>query len=1361
MKIQLILALGLLGSVVVLANPSPTLQPQIVPCVHAATAGYSYPAPGPTPLPLPPSPVEVKFSVTPGVTKYSQSPAISTYGENGHILHTSVGSSSASYEATAGISGISHGGGLTQINKYIAPVSKALFTPSAEYGGPGITYADKSPASQYAAIAPSGFEIKNLVSPAISKTVLTAPKLATYQTSPVTTKVETYTSPGYTYAKATPGYSKVETYTSPGYSYGAATPGISKIATYSSPSIDYAAALGPASTLKLGTTSSLYASKGSGYAASYVPTLAKSYLSTESIPSLTKYVSGGSSYVSKPLALAPAITNVASYAAPAITTYSDASALKVASYPSPTISTYAAAAPAIAKVSAGYATSGSGAISHQYVSKPAISTISAAPVVAKVASYAAPAISTYSSAPAVSKLYSYGAPATVGVSSGYGATSHQYVSKPAVALAPTLSKTYLPAAPAIAVSAPAKIATYATPAISKIATGYAASGSGAVSHQYVSKPAVATYAAAPAVSKVLSYAAPAISTYASAPAITKISSSAGPLVSTYSAGPAIAKVATYSQAADVSHQYISKPIVAAYPAPAPAVVAKVASYAAPVVSTYAAAPAIAKVSSGYGASGSGAISHQYVSKPAVATISAAPVVAKVASYAAPAVATYSSAPVLKSYVAPSITKVATGYGSSGLGAVSHQYVSKPAVALAPTLSKTYLPAAPAIAISAPAKIATYATPAISKIATGYAASGSGAVSHQYVSKPAVATYAAAPAVSKVLSYAAPAISTYASAPAITKISSSAGPLVSTYSAGPAIAKVATYSQAADVSHQYISKPIIAAYPAPAPAVVAKVASYAAPVVSTYAAAPAIAKVSSGYGTTSSGAISHQYVSKPAVSTISAAPVVTKVASYAAPAISTYSSAPATLKVSSGYGAIGASYAAPAISTYSSAPSTLKVSSGYGAIGSGAVSHQYVSKPALSTISAAPITTKIAGYAAPVVSTYAAAPALTKTAIGYGASASGAVSHQYVSKPAAVITPALSKAYLPAAPAIAIPAPVTIAAHGAPAITKLSGYGYGTSGGALSSIGLTSHGSGTVIGKLAAPAIAKIQTSGYGSSGHGAVSHQYVSKPALTLAPALTKTYLASAPAHQVVSTYGSSASHQLAPVSIGHLGELGGASLSKISSIPSYSLGGKLSTTAFGSHGGGSLGSLGHGAGSGAGYYGVISLGHHAATPALTYQGLLSQTAGHGHLGSPLSGYEHGIGGIGPLGGGFYRYAQGVPALSAPTPLAVGGYLKSAHVAQPAVLKVIPEKHLEHVDTHPRYAFEYAVNDQHTGDHKHQREERDGDVVKGEYSLVEPDGNVRTVKYYADWETGFHAEVINSRDQGKIVAKRQLATAKS
>lgn len=79
---------------------------------------------------------------------------------------------------------------------------------------------------------------------------------------------------------------------------------------------------------------------------------------------------------------------------------------------------------------------------------------------------------------------------------------------------------------------------------------------------------------------------------------------------------------------------------------------------------------------------------------------------------------------------------------------------------------------------------------------------------------------------------------------------------------------------------------------------------------------------------------------------------------------------------------------------------------------------------------------------------------------------------------------------------------------------------------------------------------------------------------------------------------------------------------------------------------------------------------------------------------------------------------------------------------------------------HARYAFEYGVNDQHTGDIKHQKEERDGDVVKGQYSLVEPDGNVRTVNYYADWESGFHADVSNSKDHAqKIIAKRAIVKA--
>ncbi|XP_034121904.1 mucin-12 isoform X10 [Drosophila guanche] len=817
MKFHLIALLGLLGSVLAdpSALPSPTLAPPLPPCVHAATSGYAYPPPA-----------EVKFSISPGVTKYSQSPAISTYSENGKLLHTSIGSSGSSYESSAGLVGLSHGG-LTQIDKYIAPVQKTLFSPSGEYGGAGITYAEKSPAAKYATVVPSGIEIKNLVSPALTKTLLTAPRL------------------DHSYLPPSPGLSKVATYTSPGYSYSSATPGISKVATYSSP--------GPSS----------------------VP-----------------------------------------YYAPPVSSKVD---------------TYSSQAYSYSKASPGYS---------------------------KVESYSSPG-------------YSYG---------------H---------LSPGLSK----------------IATY-SPSVSY---------------------------AAPAVAKVSAYVAPAV----------KLATTSS-LLSSHGTGysasyaPALTK---YSQAADVSHQFISKPISAAYPA------------AAPAIATYAPAPTVTKIIGSYGGSASGgALSHQYVSKPAVATYSSAPAIAKVATYAAPALATYSSG--------PAITKLSTSYGASGSGGISHQYASAPA-------------------------------------------------------------------------YASPSIGTYSAAPTLTKIATSYG--------------------------------------------------------------------SSGHGASYAPALSKTYLPADPVATVS---------SY-----------------SSGH---GGSYGG----------------SGSGG-GSGAVSHQYVSKP---TLVAGPAIAKVASYAAPAVSHISTGPALVKV--------------------------------------------------GSP------------------------HGLGLGVG--------------YSASGHGAVSTQYVSKPA--------------------------------------------GAALlgAPLTSGPAYALGGKLaSSTAYGI----SAGKLGLGSGHDGSYYGAISLGHAGVSPALNYQGLLTHggSLSHGglahgglshggislgglahgglsyapitysHLDSSLSGYDHGVGGIGPLGAGFYRYAPSVPTLSAHAPLPATAYLKSAPVAQPALLKVVPEKHLEHFDAHPRYAFEYAVNDPHTGDNKHQREERDGDVVKGEYSLVEPDGNVRTVKYYADWETGFHAEVINSRDQGKIVAMRQTA----
>lgn len=66
---------------------------------------------------------------------------------------------------------------------------------------------------------------------------------------------------------------------------------------------------------------------------------------------------------------------------------------------------------------------------------------------------------------------------------------------------------------------------------------------------------------------------------------------------------------------------------------------------------------------------------------------------------------------------------------------------------------------------------------------------------------------------------------------------------------------------------------------------------------------------------------------------------------------------------------------------------------------------------------------------------------------------------------------------------------------------------------------------------------------------------------------------------------------------------------------------------------------------------------------------------------------------------------------------------------------------LRNSQAHPQYSFQYGVHDSHTGDIKQQHETRDGDVVKGQYSLVEPDGSVRTVDYTADHHNGFNAVV--------------------
>ncbi|XP_044762465.1 larval cuticle protein A2B-like [Coccinella septempunctata] len=94
--------------------------------------------------------------------------------------------------------------------------------------------------------------------------------------------------------------------------------------------------------------------------------------------------------------------------------------------------------------------------------------------------------------------------------------------------------------------------------------------------------------------------------------------------------------------------------------------------------------------------------------------------------------------------------------------------------------------------------------------------------------------------------------------------------------------------------------------------------------------------------------------------------------------------------------------------------------------------------------------------------------------------------------------------------------------------------------------------------------------------------------------------------------------------------------------------------------------------------------------------------------------------------------------------------------ATPAIAKVaapIAVARAEPYDPNPQYQFGYNVQDSLTGDSKSQVESRSGDVVQGQYSLVEPDGSRRIVDYTADPVNGFNAVVRKE----PLVAKAVVA----
>ncbi|KMQ98146.1 larval cuticle protein a2b [Lasius niger] len=90
------------------------------------------------------------------------------------------------------------------------------------------------------------------------------------------------------------------------------------------------------------------------------------------------------------------------------------------------------------------------------------------------------------------------------------------------------------------------------------------------------------------------------------------------------------------------------------------------------------------------------------------------------------------------------------------------------------------------------------------------------------------------------------------------------------------------------------------------------------------------------------------------------------------------------------------------------------------------------------------------------------------------------------------------------------------------------------------------------------------------------------------------------------------------------------------------------------------------------------------------------------------------------------------------TALARGALVPAGRLVLPATA---PLAKLEDFDAAPQYSFAYDVQDAVTGDSKAQYETRNGDIVRGSYSLIEADGTRRIVEYTADPINGFNAIV--------------------
>ncbi|XP_068630554.1 uncharacterized protein [Battus philenor] len=186
-------------------------------------------------------------------------------------------------------------------------------------------------------------------------------------------------------------------------------------------------------------------------------------------------------------------------------------------------------------------------------------------------------------------------------------------------------------------------------------------------------------------------------------------------------------------------------------------------------------------------------------------------------------------------------------------------------------------------------------------------------------------------------------------------------------------------------------------------------------------------------------------------------------------------------------------------------------------------------------------------------------------------------------------------------------------------------------------------------------------------------------------------------------------------------------------------------------------------------YPGSFAHGAHAQAGPLVHATSLVQATpvinpGHlGHATRPLN-YAAPLAQVGPVAHGLLAHS---PALAQNARIAHAAPL--SHGASPAYVGAYAGAvgHLGSYSgygnrgsyndyySHPKYQYSYSVEDPHTGDHKAQHETRDGDVVKGEYSLLQPDGTFRKVQYSADDHSGFNAVVHNSGPSYHVYSSQQ------